>query len=48
MPPAEVAGKVIEGIRGNELYIVTHPHTRAVVERRHALLREAYERLSGS
>jgi NAD(P)-dependent dehydrogenase (short-subunit alcohol dehydrogenase family) len=44
MAPAEVARKVLKGIRNNELYIVTHPHNRQTVQAQHKQVMAAYDR----
>lgn len=44
MPAEEAARKVLAGIRANELYIVTHPETKADSERRFNAILEAYDR----
>jgi NAD(P)-dependent dehydrogenase (short-subunit alcohol dehydrogenase family) len=38
LDPAEVARAVVEGVRGNELFILTHPRYRALLEERHRAL----------
>ncbi len=43
MPPAEVAARIIDGIRDNRFFIATHPGTREMVESRHAELMAAYD-----
>ena len=43
MSPAEIGRWVVRAIRDNQLFIVPHPETRAVVEGRHARLMEAYD-----
>lgn len=45
MDPAQVVALVLAAIRENELYIVTHPETRAAVEARCRALTAAYDRL---
>jgi NAD(P)-dependent dehydrogenase (short-subunit alcohol dehydrogenase family) len=42
MEPAEVGEKVLEGIRRNQLYILTHPEWKPFVERRNRKLDEAF------
>jgi NAD(P)-dependent dehydrogenase (short-subunit alcohol dehydrogenase family) len=45
MQPAEViAAAVVEGIRANDAFIVTHSHYRAAVEARHAELMRAFDK----
>ena len=43
MPPAEVAARIVEGVRANRFFIVTHANTRPMVEERHAELMAAYD-----
>jgi NAD(P)-dependent dehydrogenase (short-subunit alcohol dehydrogenase family) len=43
MPPAEVAARVVDGIRANRFFIATHANTRPMVEQRHAELMAAYD-----
>ncbi len=45
MDPAEVAWLVLEAVRNNELYVMTHMVTLPFVEKRCAELRSAYDRL---
>jgi NAD(P)-dependent dehydrogenase (short-subunit alcohol dehydrogenase family) len=45
MDPAEVAARVVEGVRANELYILTHPEYREAVTTRSAALSAAFDRL---
>jgi NAD(P)-dependent dehydrogenase (short-subunit alcohol dehydrogenase family) len=42
-PPEVIAEAVLEGIRANDAFIVTHPHHRAAVEARHAELMRAFD-----
>ncbi len=42
--PEVVAQRVVEAVKGNELYIVTHPETRGAVEERFAAILAAYDR----
>ena len=42
--PEVVARRVVEAVKGNELYIVTHPETRGPVEERFAAILAAYDR----
>jgi NAD(P)-dependent dehydrogenase (short-subunit alcohol dehydrogenase family) len=44
MDPSRVAQHVLEGIRSNEFYIITHPEHRGLVKDRAAALLEAFER----
>jgi NAD(P)-dependent dehydrogenase (short-subunit alcohol dehydrogenase family) len=44
MRPAEVAARIVDGIRENRFFIATHTNTRPMVEQRHAELMEAYDR----
>lgn len=43
MQPAEVAARIVDGVRHNRFYIATHASTRAMVESRHAELMAAYD-----
>ena len=43
MTPAEVATRIIDGIRANRVFIATHAATRQMVEERHAELMAAYD-----
>jgi len=43
MTPAEVAARIIDGIRENRFFIATHAGTREMVESRHAELLAAYD-----
>jgi NAD(P)-dependent dehydrogenase (short-subunit alcohol dehydrogenase family) len=43
MPPAEVAARIVDGIRQNRFFIATHSATRPMVEERHAELMAAYD-----
>lgn len=42
--PEVVARRVVEAVKTNELYIVTHPETRGPVEERFAAIMAAYDR----
>ena len=42
--PEVVAQQVVEAVKGNDLYILTHPETRGAVEARFAAIMEAYDR----
>ena len=42
MPPEEVAGRVLDAIRENTLYVVTHEDTREGVEARREAMRAAF------
>jgi len=42
-PPEVIAEAVLDGIRANDAFIVTHPHHRAAVEARHAELMRAFD-----
>ena len=42
--PEVVAQQVVEAVKGNDLYILTHPETRGAVEERFAAIMEAYDR----
>jgi NAD(P)-dependent dehydrogenase (short-subunit alcohol dehydrogenase family) len=44
LDPAAVAAIVFEGIRTDELYILSHPETRREVEHRHGRISAAYDR----
>ena len=46
--PEGVAQRVVEAVKNNDLYIVTHPETREGVEMRFAAILEAYDRLEAS
>jgi NAD(P)-dependent dehydrogenase (short-subunit alcohol dehydrogenase family) len=43
MKPAEVAARIVEGVRENRFFIATHAGTRPMVESRHADLMAAYD-----
>jgi hypothetical protein len=43
MPPAEVAARIVDGIRADRFFIATHDNTRSMVEERHAELMAAYD-----
>ena len=43
-PPEVIAAAVVEGIRANDAFIVTHAHYRAAVEARHAELMRAFDK----
>lgn len=43
MTPAEVAARIVDGIRANRFFIATHAGTRPMVESRHAELMAAYD-----
>ena len=43
MKPAEVAARIVDGIKGNRFFIATHTATREMVESRHAELMQAYD-----
>jgi len=43
MAPAEVAARIVHGIRANRFFIATHANTRPMVESRHAELMAAYD-----
>jgi NAD(P)-dependent dehydrogenase (short-subunit alcohol dehydrogenase family) len=43
-PPDRIGARVIDAIRAGEFFIFTHPATREWVEKRHALLQEAFDR----
>ncbi len=41
--PDIVGARVLEGVRAGELYIITHPNFRAIVERRLDAIRAAFD-----
>jgi NAD(P)-dependent dehydrogenase (short-subunit alcohol dehydrogenase family) len=43
MTPAEVAARIVDGVRENRFFIATHASTRPMVEQRHAELMAAYD-----
>jgi NAD(P)-dependent dehydrogenase (short-subunit alcohol dehydrogenase family) len=43
-PPEAIAAAVIDGVRANDAYILTHPHYRRLVERRCAELMRGFDR----
>ena len=43
MKPAEVAARIVDGVRENRFFIATHTATRPMVEARHAELMAAYD-----
>lgn len=43
MAPAEVAARIVEGVRANRFFIATHAGTRPMVEERHRELMAAYD-----
>jgi NAD(P)-dependent dehydrogenase (short-subunit alcohol dehydrogenase family) len=43
MQPAEVAARIVDGVRDNRFFIATHAGTRPMVESRHADLMAAYD-----
>jgi hypothetical protein len=43
MPPAEVAARIVDGVRAKRFFIATHAATRAMVESRHEELMAAYD-----
>jgi NAD(P)-dependent dehydrogenase (short-subunit alcohol dehydrogenase family) len=43
MQPAEVAARIVDGVRGNRFFIATHPATRPMIESRHAELMAAHD-----
>jgi hypothetical protein len=43
MTPAEVAARIVDGVRTNQFFIATHPNTRPMVEQRHSELMAAYD-----
>lgn len=46
--PEEMAARVVEGVKANDLYIVTHPETREAVEERFAAIMAAFDKLESS
>ncbi len=46
--PDAIAARVVEGVKNNDLYVVTHPETREAVEERFAAILAAYDRLEAS
>jgi len=42
MKPAEVAARIVDGIRANRFFIATHTNTQSMVEERHEELMAAY------
>lgn len=46
--PAAIAARVVEAVKNNDLYIVTHPETREAVEARFAAILGAYDKLESS
>jgi NAD(P)-dependent dehydrogenase (short-subunit alcohol dehydrogenase family) len=48
IPPEPVGERVVEAIKGNELYIITHPEMRPVVAARCARLLRAFDRAAKS
>jgi len=43
-PPEVIAAAVLEGVRANDAFIVTHAHYRGAVEARHAALMSAFDK----
>ena len=46
--PEVVARRVVEAVKNNDLYIVTHPETREAVEERFAAIMAAFNKLEAS
>ena len=46
--PDAIAARVVEGVKANDLYIVTHPETREAVEERFAAIMAAFDKLEAS
>lgn len=44
IPPAAVAARVLRAIHDGDLYIITHPEMRALVDQRHARLTAAFDK----
>ena len=42
--PAEVAARVLRGIRDGDLYVFTHPEMRSMIDERHALLSAGFDK----
>ena len=47
MKPAEVAARIVEGVKANRFFIATHAATRSMIEARHAELMAAYDAAEG-
>jgi len=43
MAPAEVAARIVDGVRANRFFIATHTNTRPMIEQRHSELMAAYD-----
>jgi NAD(P)-dependent dehydrogenase (short-subunit alcohol dehydrogenase family) len=43
MKPAEVAARIVDGVRANRFFIATHAATRPMIESRHAELMASYD-----
>ena len=43
LEPDDVGRRVLDGIRAGQFYLITHPETRAWIERRHAGIMAAYD-----
>lgn len=43
LAPADVAARVLDAVRADRLYVVTHPEWKAQVDARHAAISEAFE-----
>jgi hypothetical protein len=41
--PEKVGSLVLEGVRNNDLYIITHPGSEDAVRERHAAIEHAYQ-----
>jgi hypothetical protein len=48
MDPAEVARRVTDAIRNDELYVFTHPERRGAVEERYRAILAAFDRAAAS
>jgi len=46
LEPAAVALRILQGVRDDELYVITHPSWLPLVRQRHAALESAFERAS--
>ena len=43
LQPSDVARRVLDAVRRDELYVITHPEWREQVEARHAALLAAFD-----
>ena len=44
LSPGEVAGRILDAVRANELYVITHPDYLDEVRERHRAIEAAFER----